>query len=69
MRSSSLCPRCPFYRKERLVPDDRFLIVACDGVWDVMTDQEAVDFVGKRIDEALSAGESTPQHPRFVTLR
>jgi protein phosphatase PTC1 len=56
-------PALPFYRKYRLVPDDRFLIVACDGVWDVMTDQEAVDFVGKRIDEALSAGESTPSTP------
>jgi serine/threonine protein phosphatase PrpC len=56
-------PALPFYRKDRLVSDDRFLIVACDGVWDVMTDQEAVDFVDKRIDEALAAGESMPDNP------
>ena len=29
---------------------DRFLVVACDGIWNVMTSQEVVDFVGRRID-------------------
>jgi protein phosphatase PTC1 len=35
----------PYVKSMELTEDDEFLILACDGVWDVMSDQEVVDFV------------------------
>jgi serine/threonine protein phosphatase PrpC len=38
----------PELRVRRLQQGDEFMILACDGIWDVMTNQDAVDFVRKR---------------------
>jgi len=35
----------PFTYHEKLTDKDTWLIVACDGLWDVVEDQQAVDFV------------------------
>ena len=29
---------------------DEFLVIACDGIWDVLTSQQTVDFVRARLD-------------------
>lgn len=39
----------PEIRIEKLTPADEFLLLACDGLFDVFTSQEAVNFVRRRL--------------------
>eukprot|EP00948_MAST-09A_sp_MAST-9A-sp1_P003370 g3370.t1 len=41
----------PDVRVFNITPEDDFFIIACDGVWDIMSNEEAVAFVKKRLDE------------------
>ncbi|KAL5213882.1 hypothetical protein ABZP36_003034 [Zizania latifolia] len=39
----------PEIRFEQITDDTEFLVIACDGVWDVMSNQAVVDFVNRSI--------------------
>ncbi|KAI9007643.1 phosphatase 2C-like domain-containing protein, partial [Hyaloraphidium curvatum] len=45
----------------QLSADDEFLFLACDGIWDVVGNQEVVDFVRQRLSAGLGAGEICEQ--------
>jgi len=43
----------PYYTRHEIDQNTPFLVLACDGLWDVMEDQEVVDYVGARVKEEL----------------
>jgi len=50
----------PEIRVEQLTPQDEFLFMACDGLFDVFTSQEAVDFIHSRL-ATMPSNEQDPQ--------
>ncbi|CAE7462503.1 unnamed protein product [Symbiodinium pilosum] len=36
-----------------LTPEDEFIVLACDGIWDVMSNQDICDFVKPRLEKGL----------------
>ncbi|CAM9344685.1 unnamed protein product, partial [Chrysoparadoxa australica] len=44
----------PDVKSVELANGDEFLVIACDGVWDIMSNQEACDFVRERLANGLA---------------
>jgi protein phosphatase 2C family protein 2/3 len=37
-----------------LTPDHEFLVLACDGIWDVLSNEEVLEFVRERIAQKIA---------------
>jgi protein phosphatase PTC1 len=51
----------PYTTETELCDEDEFLILACDGLWDVMGDQAAIDLV-RDVDDAQQASQKLLKH-------
>lgn len=51
----------PYTTETTLTDEDSFLIVACDGLWDVVDDQDAVDLI-RDIQDPQEASQHLLQH-------
>jgi hypothetical protein len=44
---------CPDVEVHDLTPEHEFIVLACDGIWDVLTNQEVLDFIRVRISKQM----------------
>ncbi|GLB37069.1 putative sigma factor PP2C-like phosphatases [Lyophyllum shimeji] len=51
----------PYTTETELCEDDEFVVLACDGLWDVVNDQSAVDLV-REIEDAQAASSKLLKH-------
>jgi len=51
----------PYTTETELGDDDEFMIIACDGLWDVVDDQGAVDLI-RNVKDAQEASAILKQH-------
>jgi serine/threonine protein phosphatase PrpC len=49
-----------------LQPTDAYLVVASDGLWDVMSNEEVVEFIQMRVDQPV--GGATPNRGKVLSL-
>lgn len=41
-------------------PHDEFMVLACDGIWDVLANQDVVDFIRERLPRCTGSGSTEP---------
>lgn len=51
----------PDVRVMDLQPEDKFLILACDGIWDMLTNDQAVAFVDTRLSQNMDPAKICSQ--------
>lgn len=62
-RNKTQPPECqmitanPDIQTVALDPNDDFMVLACDGIWNVMTSQQVIDFVRERLHQCMPLGK------------
>jgi len=51
----------PDIRFIQLTSSDRFIVLACDGIWNCMSSQKVAEFVGTRLDQNISTNKITEE--------
>jgi len=46
-----LITACPEIIKRTISPDDEFLVIGCDGIWEIKSNQEIIDFIAARMSK------------------
>eukprot|EP00914_Ancora_sagittata_P017375 GHVO01034253.1.p1 GENE.GHVO01034253.1~~GHVO01034253.1.p1 ORF type:complete len:643 (+),score=114.07 GHVO01034253.1:100-1929(+) len=59
----------PDIRVVPLAKNDEFVLLACDGIWDCMENQQAINFVQRRRQEVATGPEDTDTAPIATTLK
>ncbi|KAL4003523.1 Protein phosphatase 2C family protein [Acanthocheilonema viteae] len=58
----------PDVKQYKILQGDEFIIIACDGIWNSLTSQEAVDFVRRRINDGVSLKDICEQKRQMAHL-
>jgi len=59
----------PFIKKTNLTDADDRLIIACDGLWDVVTFQECADIIKSEVEKGNKSAEGIAQHLVKVAMK
>ncbi|VDK66552.1 unnamed protein product [Onchocerca ochengi] len=51
----------PDVKQYKILQGDEFIIIACDGIWNSLTSQEAIDFVRRRISDGVNLSDICEQ--------
>ena len=65
-KPSGIVSNIPEIRAVDILPDDEFVILACDGLFDVMTSEQVADFVREKV--TASVAKNQEPNPRQIAV-